>query len=325
MNRRDAVRALLVLGAAGRPLAAFAQQPGKVWRIGMLSVAAGPGGSADPLREQLHKLGYVEGRNLLIESRWAAGNNERLQELAAELVRLKVDVIVTQATIAALAAKRATSTIPIVMAASADPVGAGIVASLSRPGGNVTGVTANSPEVAGKRLQLLLEVVPKAKRVAVLIWRDSITKLLALEQTRAAAKQLGITLVVQEVDAPGALAGAFAAMQRERAQALIVPTSPFANSNSKMIMDLAVQHRLPAMFDARGTYPGGLIAYGANSAELRRRGAHYVDRIFKGDKPADLPIEQPTRYELSIDLKAAKAIGIAIPQSVLTQADEVIK
>ena len=293
--------------------------------MGTLSLAAGPSGSVDPLREQLHKLGYVEGRNLLIESRWAAGNNERLQEHAAELVRLKVDVIVTQTTIVAVAAKRATSTIPIVMASSADPVGAGVVASLARPGGNVTGVTGNSAEVAGKRLQLLLEVVPKAKRVAALIWKDSLTKSLFLEQTRAAAQRIGITLVVQEVDATGALPGAFAAMQRERAQALIVQTSPFASNNGKMIVELAAQHRLPAMFEFRGAYAGGLMAYGANSAELRRRGAHYVDRIFKGAKPADLPIEQPTKYELSIDLKAAKAIGITIPQSVLARADEVIR
>ena len=172
----------------------------------------------------------------------------------------------TQTTVVAVATKRATSTIPIVMAASADPVGAGVVASLARPGGNVTGVTGNSAEVAGKRLQLLREVVPKANRVAALIWKDSITKLLFLEQTRAAAQRIGITLVVQEVNAPEALAGAFAAMQRKHAQALIVPTSPFASSNSKMIVELAAQHRFPAMFEFRGAYAGGLMAYGANSA-----------------------------------------------------------
>jgi putative ABC transport system substrate-binding protein len=323
MNRRDAVLALLALGAV--PRTSFAQLQGKVWRIGYLSLAPGPDKPAEVFREELRDLGYAEGRNLLIEYRWAAGNIERLNEFATELVRLKVDVIVTIATVVGLAAKHATSTIPIVIW-STDPVGAGLAASLARPGGNVTGVTGNSTELAEKRLQMLREVVPKAARVAVLVWKNSETKLLTIGQTREAAQKMGIVLVIQEAVTADDLVGVFEVMQRERAQALIVQQNPFTVNHGKQIADLARMHRLPAMFESRSLVDaGGLMSYGPNSLVLRRRVAHYVDKILKGAKPADLPIEQPTVYELVVNLKTAKALGLTIPQSVLARADEVIR
>jgi putative ABC transport system substrate-binding protein len=323
MNRRDTVLALLALGAV--PRISFAQPQGKVWRIGYLSLAPGPDKPFEAFRDELRGLGYVEGRNLLVEYRFAAGNVERLKEFAAELVQLNVDVIVTVASVVGLAAKRATSTIPIVMS-STDPVGVGLAASLARPGGNVTGVTGNSTELAEKRLQMLREAVPKAARVAVLVWKKSETRLLMIGQTREAAQKMGIVLVIQEPATADDLAGVFEVMQRERAQALIVPQNPFADEHRKQIADLARKHRLPAMFEARSAVDaGGLMSYGASNLALRRRMAHYVDKILKGAKPADLPIEQPTVYELVINLQTAKALGLTIPQSVLARADEVIR
>jgi len=326
MKKRDTVLALLALVAS--PLAAKAQQAAKVWRIGYLSPGSGPTESAEAFRDQLHILGYVEGRNLLIEYRWAAGKVERLPDLAAELVRLKVDAIVTPATFSTAAAKRATSTIPIVMLAASDPVGGGVVASLARPGGNVTGMSIQSTDLSGKRVQLLREIVPGITRVAALVaisGAGSSTPLF-LEQTRAAAQQMGITVIVQDVREAEALAGAFAAMQRERAQALIVQVSPFTNDHRKQIVALATKHRLPAIFEIRGFVDaGGLLSYGPNLIEMFRRAAFFVDRIFKGAKPADLPVEQPTKFEMIINLKTAKVLGLTIPQSLLARADEVIR
>ncbi len=326
MNNRR--KLILALGASAfaTPLAMFAQQQGKVWRVGFLTLGSGPDQLVEAFREQLRTMGYVEGRNIVLEFRWAAGKPERLPELAAELVQLKVDVIVTRTTIVAAAAKRATSTIPIVMAGSADPVGAGIVASLARPGGNVTGVTSNATEMAGKKLQLLREIAPKATRFAVLVWENSLTKTLVLEQFRAAAAQLGITLIVQEVGTTEALTSAFDVMRRERAQAVIVPTSPFTSNNGKRIVELAAQHRLPSMFEWRDPVNmGGLISYGTSALEMHRRAAYYVDRILKGAKPADLPVEQPMTFELIINGKTAKALGLTIPQSLLIMAEKVIE
>ena len=323
-------RAFLGLAAAGMvaaPRATRAQQTGKIHRIGFLSLSSGPGPPAETFRQQLHELGYVEGRNLVIEYRWAAGKLERLPELAAELVRLKVEVIVASATPNAEAAKRATSTIPIVMAAVADPVGSGLVDSLARPGGNVTGLTNLATELAGKRLQLVRELFPKATRVAVLAYhRTSATKLF-LEEMRGPAQQMGIQLVVhQDVNEAGDLPGAFTAMQLERAQALIVQLSPFSFENAKRIVELAAQHRLPAMYDVRGFVDtGGLVSYGPSFHEMFRRAAFYVDRILKGAKPADLPIEQPTKFELVMNMKAAKALGLTIPPPLLARADQVIE
>jgi putative ABC transport system substrate-binding protein len=319
--------ALLALGAL--PFAAEAQPSGKVWRIGYLSPGSGPTEFLEAFRAELRRLGYVEGRNLLIEYRWATGKAERLPELAAELVRLKVDLIVTPATFSAAAAKRATSTIPIVMAAASDPVGGGVVASLARPGGNVTGMSIQSTDLAGKRVQLLREILPSATRVAVLVFRIGTpggSTQFFLEQTRTAAQPMGITLVVQEVHDAEALAGAFAAMQRERAQALIVQVTPFTNDHRKRIVELAAKHRLPAIFEVRASVDaGGFMSYGPSLLEIFRRAAFYVDRIFKGAKPAELPVEQPTKFEMVVNLKTAKALGLTIPQSVLERADEVIR
>ena len=324
MNRRDTVIALVALGFA--PLTAESQQMGKAYRIGFLSLGSGPDEPVEAFREQLRTLGYAEGRSLSIEYRWAAGNEERLQEFAAELVRLKVDVIVTRATHAAAAAKRATNTIPIVIAAAADPVGTGLVTNLARPGGNVTGMSILSTDLAGKRLQLLREIVPKVARIAVLAAKGGPALQLFLEQVGTAARQMGITLVVHEVSTAEAIADAFAAMRRAQVQALIVQLSPFTIDHRKQIAELAMQYRLPAIFEIRGSVDmGGLMSYGPSLAEIHRRAAIYVDKILKGAKPADLPIEQPSKFELVINLKTAKALGLTIAQSVLTRADELIQ
>jgi putative ABC transport system substrate-binding protein len=317
---------MLGAGALAAPFGCFAQQQTKVWRIGYLALTPGPDKSDTAFRDQLHALGYVEGRNLVIEFRWAEGHAERVQEMAAELVRLKVDAIVTKTSTVALAAKRAISTIPIVMSVAADPVGVGLIASLSHPGGNVTGLSTNSTEVTGRRLQLLREIVPKSTRFAVLVWKNSATGALFLEEIGEAARRMGITTIIQSVSTPEEIQGAFGIMKRERAQALIVQTNPFIGDNRQRIAELAAQHRLPTMFEVRNMVDsGGLISYGASFPDLHRRAAFYVDKILKGAKPADLPVEQPTKFEMVVNLKTAKAIGITIPQSVLLQADEVIQ
>jgi len=317
---------LIALGALSASLIANAQQPDKVYRIGYLALTSGPDVADSAFRDQLRTLGYIEGRNLTIEFRWADGDEARLHEMAAELVRLKVDAIVTRSTFVAIATKRATSTIPIVMGNSADPVASGVVASLAHPGGNVTGISQISPAISGKRLQLLREIVPKSTRFAVLVWKDSPTGAFFVREVRAAARQMDIALVVREVNKPEEIAPAFGAMKRERTQALIVQVTPFTTNNRKQIAELAVQQRLPSMFEMRNAVDsGGLISYGANLTEMFRRAAFYVDRILKGARPADLPVEQPTKFEMVINLKTAKALGLTIPQSVLMQADEVIK
>jgi len=325
MNRR----AFLATAAAGMvviPAAARAQHAGKVHRIGFLSLQSGLNSTTEAFAQGMRELGYVEGRNLIVEYRWAARKEERLPELAAELVRLKVEVIVTAAAPAIEAAKRATRTIPIVMATAADPMGSGLVASLARPGGNVTGLSALSTDLAGKRLQLARELVPKATRVAVLAHHGTSATRLFLEEMRTAAQQMEVQLVVQEVQVADDLPGAFTAMQRERAQALIVQITPFSADNARRIVELAAQHRLPAMYDVRSFVDaGGLVSYGPSLPEMFRRAAFYVDRILKGAKPADLPIEQPTKFEMVINLKTAKALGLSIPQSLLVRADQVIE
>ena len=325
MDRR-AFLAVANIGLVSAPAVARAQQAGKVHRIGFLSLQSPMTSTTEAFQQGLREMGYVEGRNLIIEYRWADRKAERLPELAADLVRLKVDVIVTVAAPTVEAARRATSTIPIVMAAAADPVGSGLVASLAHPGANVTGLSALSTELAGKRLQLARELVPKATRVAVLAHRSTSATRLFLEEMRTAAQQIGVQLVVQEVNEAGDLSGAFAAMQRERAQALIVQVTPFSADNARRIVELAAQHRLPAMYDVRSfVEAGGLISYGPSLLEMFRRAAFYVDKILKGAKPADLPVEQPTKFELVINLKTAKALGLTIPPSLLGRADEVIQ
>ncbi len=327
MDRRAFI-STLAGGLLATPLAVNAQQTGKVYRIGFLSPGPGPSSSTEAFRQGLRELGYVEGRNFIIEYRWAAGKVERLPELAKELVLLKVNIIVASSTPTIEAAKRATSTIPIVMVAVADPVGSGLVDGLARPGGNVTGLSLMSTDLAGRRLQLVRELLPKATRVAVLTYRGYTTPSKAyLEQMRAAAKQMGLLLVVQEVNEAGDdLPGAFAAVERERSQALDVRVTASSTYNPKRIVDLAAQHRLPVVYDARNfVEAGGLVSYGPNLQEISRRAATYVDKILKGAKPADLPVEQPTKFELVINLKTAKALGLTIPKSLLQRADEIIQ
>jgi putative ABC transport system substrate-binding protein len=324
ITRRKVLLALAALAAAP----AYPQQPGKIWRIGFLAQTDGPNKNIAAFVDGLRSLGYVEGRNLAIEYRFAAGNVGMLPAMAAELVRLNVDLIATQATEPIAVAKRATSTIPIVMTGPTDPVGSGLVASLAHPGGNVTGMSIQSTELAGKDLQLLRELIPKATRIAVLTQTDGkgITGSLFIEQIQAASKKMEITLVGQHVNEAEALADAFAAMQRARVQALIVQHTTFADSHRKPIVDLVARHRLPAIYGSRGIVDaGGLMSYGPSLPDVYRRAAYHVDRIFKGAKPADLPVEQPTKFEMVVNLKTAKALGLTIPQSVLLQADEVIR
>jgi len=316
----------LAVGLLAAPLAAQAQRETKVHRIGYLNLRSGPNAQDEAFLKGLHELGYVEGRNLVIEYRWAAEKEDRLPALAADLVQLNVEVIVTSATPAILAAKRATSTIPIVMAAVADPVGSGLVTSLGHPGGNVTGMTLLSTELAGKRLQLMREFLPRATRVAVLALGGASATPLLLTAMRAAAQKIGIELVVQLVTKADELPGAFTKFQEARAQALIVQVSPLTIEQREKIVELAARQRLPAMYEIRPFVDaGGLVAYGPDAVEMYRRAATYVDKILKGAKPGDLPVEQPTKFELVINLKTAKALGLTIPRSLLQRADEVIQ
>ena len=319
----------LMTGVWLTPLAVGAQPAGKVPRIGWLAFGSPLGAlqNLDVFRRGLRELGWIEGQNLVIEYRLAEGKAERYPDLAAELVRLRVDVIVTSSgEPAILAAKRATTTIPIVMAISADPVGTGLVASLARPGGNVTGLSILAPEVAGKRLQLLKEAVPRASRVAVL-WNAAYPgKALELSETQSAARALGVTLQSVEVRGPNDFPNAFSAITRARPDALITFSDPLTNAERSRIVDFATRSRLPMISETRQfADAGGLMTYGASTADLVRRSATYVDKILKGAKPADLPVEQPAKFELVINLKTAKALGLTVPPTILFQADEVIK
>jgi putative ABC transport system substrate-binding protein len=319
------------------PLAAEAQQAGKMYRIGFLS----PSSPSDPerlaspfgergvaaFRQGLRDLGYVEGQNIAIEYRWAEGRFERLPDLAAELVRLKVDIIVSVVTQATLAAKNATGTIPIVLVAAGDPLGSGLVASLARPGGNVTGPSAMYADLAGKQLELLKGTVPKVSRVAVL-WNpaNAVWQAQMLRQTEIAARALGLQVQLLEARGPDELEGAFAAMTRERASALLVQVDVIFALHARRIADLAAKRRVPAMYGSKEhVEAGGLMSYAPNALDLFRRAATYVDKILKGAKPADLPVEQPTKFDLVINLKTARALGLTIPPSVLGRADEVIQ
>jgi putative tryptophan/tyrosine transport system substrate-binding protein len=318
----------VVGGLLAAPLAAEAQQPVKVARIGVL--APGSPTSSPQLREafrqQLRELGYVEGQNIVIEYRWAEGRAERLPDLAAELVSLNVDVIVAGGTPGPLAAKHATGTIPIVMTAAGDPVGSGLVASLARPGGNVTGLSARSPDLSGKRLQLLKEVVPGVARVAVLWNAANPYAALVVRETEAAARSLGVQVQFLEVRGPDDFENALPAAIRGRAGALIVVEDPLTFLYLKRIAEFAAQNRLPATYGYREfAEAGGLMTVGPNLADLYRRAAIFVDKILKGAKPADLPIEQPTKFELVINLKTAKALGLTLPPSLLLRADQVIE
>jgi putative ABC transport system substrate-binding protein len=320
----------LALGGLFSPLAAEAQQAAKIVRIGLLSnnPAANPQ-VTEAFRQGLRDLGYVEGRNLVIEWRSAEGKLERFPALAAELVALNVDVIVAGNMRAALAAKQATATLPIVFDVVADPVGSGLVTNLARPGGNVTGLTSLGPELVGKRLEQLTQAVPGVSRVAVL-WHpggsNERTDRDLLKEAEVAARALGVRLQFVEARGPADFDRAFSAMTRARAGALTVLTSPMFFSEQRRLVDLAAKNRLPAMYSQREFVDaGGLMAYGANFVDAARRVATYVDRILKGAKPGDLPVEQPTKFELVINVKAAKALGLTIPPSVLARADQVVE
>jgi putative tryptophan/tyrosine transport system substrate-binding protein len=315
----------LTLSLLAAPLAAQAQSLAKVPKIGWLASGHPPSESArqqSPFLQGLRELGWIEGHNLVIEYRWAEGNPERVPALAAELVQLRVDVLVAGDSRVIVAAKHATNTIPIVMTISGDPVRTGLIESLARPGGNLTGLTVLAPELVGKRLELLKEAVPGIARVAVLGESSQYEWSELVKATQA----LGLQLHALRVDSPDALAPAFATAMRAQADVLLVLPSPVTNRSMRHIVDLAAQHRLPAMYGLKEyVQVGGLMAYGWSIPALYHRAAAYVDKILKGAQPADLPVERPLTFELVINLKTAEALSITIPPLVLFQADEVIR
>ncbi len=327
MNRRTFLTTSVGLVAAS--ITVEAQQPTNIFRIGVLGTYPPTSPEFAHLWEAfdqgLRELGYIEGQNLVVERRFMEGNADRLPALAAELVRLNVRVIVAGGQPPPVAAKRATATIPIVMTNFSDPVGLGLVTNLARPGGNITGLALLTVELVGKQLQLLTEAVPNVSRVAFLTNPSNPGAALQLRDAQAAAASLGLQLQPLGAQRLDELAGAFDAMIRERAEAVLLPGDSVLYFYRKQIAELAIKSRLPALFAPREfAQAGGLMAYGANIADLYRRAASYVDRILKGAHPGDLPIEQPTKFELLINVKTAKAIGIAIPRSLLQRADEVI-
>jgi putative ABC transport system substrate-binding protein len=306
---------------------AEAQQPKKVPRIGYLTATSlsAVADRTEAFRDGLRELGYVEGKNIVIEWRSAEGNSDRQRALAAELVRLKVDLIVSGGSSSTRFAKEATNAIPIVMAQDTDPVGNGFVASLARPGGNVTGLSTLSPEISGKRLELLKEIVPKLSRVAVLGTSSTATAL-SLKEVEPAAGALGVKLQFLDVLGPKDIETAFRSANKGRADAILALNSPIFNSHRKQIVDLAAKNRLPAIYPfPEYVESGGFTSYSVSYIDLYRRAATYVDKILKGTKPADLPVEQPTKFEFVINLKAAKQIGLTIPPNVLVRADKVIR
>ena len=327
MTRRNFIGVLA--GAAFASLRdAKAQQPGKVWRIGFLSGGARPSDGAPPaaLREALQGLGYVDGTNLSYVGRWAEGKGDRLPGLAVELVGLKADLIVTQGGPAAEAAREATSTIPIVIVGAGDAVDTGLIASLARPGGNVTGISEQATELSAKRLQLLKEAMPKALRIAVLWNADDHAMTLRYREIEKAARVLGVTIRPLGVREPDDFDVAFSAMTRERPDALFLVSDALTTLNRGRILEFATAHRVPAMYESGFLVrEGGLMSYGSDLGDRFRRAAFYVDKILKGAKPAELPVEQPNRYYLLVNLKTAKALGLTIPQSILLRADEVIQ
>src|SRR5262252_8788123 len=329
MRRLMWLAVMLALSLTLAPLVAGAQQAGKVPRIGFLGVTSPSDRPPllDAFRQRLRELGWVEGQNVVIDYRYAEGRVDRLPDLAAELVRLKVDLIVASAgTQVATAAKNATETIPIVMIAVRDPVGTGLIASLARPGGNVTGVSGSAGlEWVAKQLELLKETVPKIRRVAILSNPDNAYHQLAIREVNVAARSLGVQLQLLEARGPNEFDGAFAAMAKERVGALLVLSDAIFSSHRTRLADLAARSRLPAAYGVRDSVEaGGLMSYGPSILDSYRRAATYVDKILKGAKPAELPVEQPTKFELVINLKTAKALGLTIPQSVLLRADQVI-
>jgi putative tryptophan/tyrosine transport system substrate-binding protein len=326
MRRREFIT-VLAGAAVMLPCTALAQKPGaKIWRLGILQPGAPPEPLVDSLRERLNELGYSEGQNIAYEYRWAEGKLQRLTELAKELVDLKVDVITTLSTPAAIAAQKATQTIPIVFTGVGDPVGSGVVSSLSRPAGNITGISILATELTGKRLELLEEIVPSASPVAM-FWNDTNPGMvLRAHEAQNDADKMGLNLQSIGVHDLISFDTAFAAINSGRFNALLVLVDPFTREHRQRIVDFAAQQRVPAMYESREFVDaGGLISYGPSLPALERRSADYVNMIFKGAKPGDLPVEQPTEFEMVIGMKAAKALGLTLPQSVVMRADELIQ
>jgi ABC-type uncharacterized transport system substrate-binding protein len=324
MRRRDFIG--LLGSATAWPLTARAQQARKIFTIGILNPVSVPLPGHATLLDALRELGWIEGKNFVLERRHGNNQLERLHEAAAELARLNVDLIVASGTLAPLAAKRATTTIPIVMTAAGDPLGSGLVASLARPGGNVTGLSLMAPDLAGKGLELLKEVVPRLSRVAVLWNSANPYPARMFKETQEAGQTLGIQVQSVEVRVPEDFASGLAAAQSQRPDALIVVGDPLTVTQRTLIAEFAAGHRLPALYGTREFAAiGGLMSYGADVADLYRRAAGYVDKILKGAKPADLPVQQPTKFELIINLKTAKALGIRMPPTLFARADEVIE
>lgn len=327
MDRRRFVA--LIGGALAAPPTLFAQPKDKVWRVGFLAQRRVGPLDSDPFGgfpQRMRELGYADGRNLVIEWRSAEGKAEPLPALAAELVRLGVDAIVVAGGPAASAAQKATSTIPIVLGSVNDPVGSGLAQSLARPGGNITGLSNVSSDLTPKLLDLLLETVPKLSRVAMMVNFESQAHVLTLKAAQVAAQTVQVAVVGIEARSAQGIEDAFASMNRERVGALIVSSYPLFTQHRREIAQLALKYRIPVMCPFREyVEEGNLMSYGYSPADLYRHAANYVDKIFKGAKPADLPIEQPTKFELAVNLKTAKALGIRFPQSVLLRADRVIE
>ena len=325
MRRREFI--VGVGAAAAWPLAARAQQAAKLPTIGFL-VAGTPSSHGQWVAafvQRLRELGWIEGRTITIEYRWAEGRSERFAEIAAEFVRRKVDVIVTSATEAVVAAKQATSVIPIVIAAAGDPVGTGLVASLARPGGNVTGLSIQQTDVAAKRLELLREIVPGLRRLAILGNVSGPAVVLDMREAEAAARTLGMEVITSEIRRGEDIAPAFAAL-KGRAEALYLPIDPLVNTHRFRINTLALAARLPTVHTSREWVEvGGLMSYGANVPDLFRRAANYVDKILRGAKPGDIPVEQPSKFDLIINLTTARALDLEVPPTLLARADEVIE
>jgi putative ABC transport system substrate-binding protein len=327
MRRRDFI--IVIAGtAAAWPFAARAQQRATVPRVGFLgnSTAALEANLIGPFRDGLRALGYEEGRNIVIEYRWAEGKYDRLPALATELLVAKVDVIVTAGTPASLAVKKVTTSVPLVMVAVGDPVGTGLVTSLARPGGNATGLSSIAPDLEGKRLELLREIVPKLSHVAVFFNPLNAFHKGAMQQALDAARAMQIKLQPLTVQAEGDFDGAFAAILEDRPEALLILADRVFLHNRVRIMEFAAKHRLPSVNAYRELVEaGGMMSFGPSYEEMHRRAAYYVDKILKGAKPGDLPIQQPTKFILRVNLKAAKALGVTVPDSILLRADEVIE
>jgi putative tryptophan/tyrosine transport system substrate-binding protein len=324
MKRREFIAVLV--GAATWPCGGYAQRTRKVWRLGVLLPGSPPEPFLEIVKDGLHDLGYVEGRDIIFEIRWAEGRRDRLAELAAELVGLKVDAIHTFSTPAALAARDATRTIPIIFSAVGDPVGTGLVPSLAHPGGTVTGISLLATELSAKRLEILREIVPDMSPVAML-WNDTNPSMtLRAKEMQDAAVRLDVRVQSVGVHDVIDLDPAFTAISSGGAAALFTMVDPFTLAHRKQIVEFAAQHRLPAIYESREfVVSGGLVSYGPSNTAMQRRVVVYLDKIFKGTKPSELPVEQPTKFELVINVKTAKTLGITVPPSLLARADEVIE